>query len=42
MTGPPSPASPITAVGMPATFSVMRKPSCSSIAVCSATERYSV
>ena len=26
MTGPPSPASPMTAVGMPATFSVTRKP----------------
>ena len=41
MTGPPSPASPITAVGMSATFRVMRKPSRSSSLMCSATERCS-
>ena len=39
ITGPPSPASPMMAVGMPATFSVIRNPSCSSMAQCSATER---
>ena len=41
ITGPPSPASPITAVGMPATSLVTRKPSASSMAVCSAQERNS-
>ena len=38
MTGPSSPASPSTAVGMPAAFSVMRKPCVSSIDLCSATD----
>jgi hypothetical protein len=41
MTGPPSPASPITAVGMPATFASRGSPARSSIAVCSAQERTS-
>ena len=42
MIGPPEPASPMTAVGMPAGSSVIANPSASSICRCSATERYSV
>ena len=38
MTGPDVPASPMTAVGMPAAFSVTRKPCASSIRLCSATD----
>ena len=41
MTGPPSPASPMTAVGMPQMPSVTRKPSVFSMALCSAAERCS-
>ncbi len=41
MTGPPSPASPIIAVGMPPVPSVTRNPWARSIAACSAAERTS-
>ena len=41
ITGPCSPASPITAVGMPATPLLTLKPCCSSIAAWAADERVS-